>query len=145
MAFFPSLKQNIMAYLSSKVSDSISEIHQLWESGFSRVYSNSFSSCSFKPEILKISQSSHKMYSNNIVNFQDYEILNAHTTNVWKPIVGTSYQCVMWYFPYLQAIWMANGKISLLLFLQSLKFISHALQQTSGANGLFWFPSLTPK
>ena len=72
VAFFPSLKQNFIAYHSSKVSshpDSIFEIHQLWQSGFSWVYSNSYCSCSFEPEVLKIGQSSHKMYSNNIVNF----------------------------------------------------------------------------
>ena len=71
--FFPSLKQNFIAY-RSKVSsdpDCIFEIHQLWQSGFSRVYSNCCCSCSFEPEILKIGQSSHKMYSNNIVNFQE--------------------------------------------------------------------------
>ena len=48
--FFPSLKQNYIAYRSSKVSsrpDCIFEIHQLWQSGFSRVYSNSCWSCSF--------------------------------------------------------------------------------------------------
>ena len=41
--FFPSLKHNFIAYRSSKVSsrpDCIFEIHQLWQSGFSRVYSN---------------------------------------------------------------------------------------------------------
>ena len=38
--FFPSLKQNFIAYRFSKVSDCIFEIHQLWQSGFSRVYSN---------------------------------------------------------------------------------------------------------
>ena len=69
--FFPSLKQNFIAYRSSKVSDCIPGIHQLWQSGFSRVYSNSCSSCSFEHEILKICQSSHKMYSNNILNFQE--------------------------------------------------------------------------
>ena len=70
--FFPSLKQNFIAYHSSKVSsrpECIFEIHQLWQSGFSRVYSNSC--CSFKAEIIKIGQSSHKMNSNNILNFQD--------------------------------------------------------------------------
>ena len=68
----PSLKQNFIAYGSSKVSsrpDCIFETHQLWQSGFSRVYSNCYSSCSFEPEIMKIGQSSHYMYSNNIVNF----------------------------------------------------------------------------
>ena len=29
-AFFPSLKQNLIAYRSSKVSDCIFEIHHLW-------------------------------------------------------------------------------------------------------------------
>ena len=66
VAFFPSLKQNFIAYRSSKVSsrpDCIFEIHQPWQSGFSRVYSNSCCSSSFEPEIIKIGQSSHKMYS----------------------------------------------------------------------------------
>ena len=74
VAFFPRLKQNFIAYRSSKVSshpDCIFEIHQLWQWGFSRVYSNCYCSCSFKAEIIKIGQSSHKMYSNNIVNFQE--------------------------------------------------------------------------
>ena len=81
--FFPSLKQNFIAYRSSKVSwrpDCIFEIHQLWQSGFSKVYSNCCWRCSFEPEIIKISQSSHKIYSNNIVNFQESTtILNACT------------------------------------------------------------------
>ena len=80
VAFFPSLKQNFIAYRSSKVSDCIFEIDQLWQSGFSRVYSNCFCSCWFEPEIIKIGQSSHKMYINNIVNFQvSMTILNAWT------------------------------------------------------------------
>ena len=49
-----------------KVSDCIFEIHQLWQLGFSRVYSNCCCSCSFEPGIIKISQSSHKMYSNKV-------------------------------------------------------------------------------
>ena len=81
VAFFQSLKQNFIAYHSSKVSshpDCIFEIHQLWQSGFRRVYSNSYRSCSFEAEIIKIGQSSHKMYSNNILNFQESTtILNA--------------------------------------------------------------------
>ena len=32
-SFFPSLKQNFIAYRSSKVSDCIFEIHQLWQPG----------------------------------------------------------------------------------------------------------------
>ena len=80
MAFFPSLKQNFIAYCSSKVSDCIFEIHQLWQLGFSRVYSNCYCSGSFEAEIIRIGQSSHKMYSNNILNFQEsMTILNACT------------------------------------------------------------------
>ena len=48
--------------------------------------------CSFKPEIIKSGQSSHKMYSNNIENFQEStSILNAHTKKVCKLIIFTSY------------------------------------------------------
>ena len=50
---FPGLKQNSIAYRSSSRPDCIFEIHQLWQSGFSRVYSNSCCSCSFKSEIKK--------------------------------------------------------------------------------------------
>ena len=90
VAFFPSFKQNFIAYRSSKVSscpDCIFEIYQLWQLGFSSVYSNCFCSCSFEPEIIIIGQSSHKKYSNNIVNFQEsMTILNACTKKVWKYI-----------------------------------------------------------
>ena len=75
VAFFPSLKQNCIAYRSSKVSshsDCIFEIHQLWQSDSSRVYSNCCCSCWFESEIIKIGQSSHKMYSNNILNFTEF-------------------------------------------------------------------------
>ena len=95
VAFFPSLKHNFIAYRSSKMSsrpDCIFEIHHLWQSGFCRVYSNCCCSCWFEPEIIKIGQSSHKMYSNNILNFQESPtILNAHTKKVCKLIVCTSY------------------------------------------------------
>ena len=92
VTFFASLKQNFIAYRSFKVSDSIFEIQQLWQSGFSRVYSNSCCSYSFEPEIIKIGQLSHTMYSNNIVNFQESStILNAHKKKVWKLIVCPSY------------------------------------------------------
>ena len=58
--------------------DCIFEIDQLWQTGFSRVYSNCCCSCSFEPGIIKIGQSSNKMCSNNIVNFQEsMTILNA--------------------------------------------------------------------
>ena len=80
MAFFPSLKQNSIAYRFSSRPDCIFEIHQLWQSGFSRVYSNCCCSYSFKPEIIKIGLSSHKMYSNNILNCQEsMRILNSCT------------------------------------------------------------------
>ena len=89
------LKQNFIAYHSSKVSwrpDYIFEIHQLWQSGFSRVHSNCCCNCSFKPIIIKIGQSSHKMYGNKIMNFQEsMTILNAPTKIVWELIVCTSY------------------------------------------------------
>ena len=42
---FPSLKHNFIAYRSSKLSDCIFENQQQWQSGFSRVYSNSCCSC----------------------------------------------------------------------------------------------------
>ena len=86
---FPTLKQNL---LYSKVSGYIFEIDQLWQSGFSRVYSNCCCSCSFEAEIIKSGQSSHKMYSNDILNFQESTtILNAYMKKVWKLIVCTSY------------------------------------------------------
>ena len=95
VTFSSSLKQNFMAYRSSEVSsrpDCIFEIHQLWQSGFSRVYSSCCCSYSFEPEIIKIGQSSHKMYSNNILNFQEsISILNAHTQKVRKLIECTTY------------------------------------------------------
>ena len=81
--FFPTLKQNFTASRSSEVSshpDCIFEIHQLWQSGFSRVYSNGCCSCWFEPEIIKTGQLYHKIYSNNIVNSQESTtILNACT------------------------------------------------------------------
>ena len=85
VVFFPSLKHNFIAYHSSKMPsrpDCIFEIHQLWQSGFSSVYSNSCCSYLFKPEIIKIGPSSHKMYSNNILNFQESTtIVNPCTKN----------------------------------------------------------------
>ena len=74
VAFFASLKQNSIAYSSSKVyscPDCIFEINQLRQSGFSRVYYNSYCSCSFELEIIKIGQSSHRKNSNNILNCQE--------------------------------------------------------------------------
>ena len=95
VVFFPSLKYNFIAYRSSKVSSCpycIFKIHQLWQSGFGRVYSNCYCSCSFEPEIIKFCQSSHKMHSNYIVNFQESTTtLNACTKKVWKLIECTTY------------------------------------------------------
>ena len=55
----------------------------------SRVYSNCCCSCSFEAEIIKIGQSSHKMYSNNIVNFQEsMTILNACTKKSGNLLTG---------------------------------------------------------
>ena len=71
VAFFPSLKHNFIAYRSSSRPDCIFEIQQLWQLGFSRVYSNCCCNCSLEPEIIKIGQSSHEMYSNQILNFQE--------------------------------------------------------------------------
>ena len=92
VAFFPSLKQHFIAYRFSKVSsrpDCIFEIHQLWQSGFSRVYSNCCCSYSFEPEIIKIDQSSHMMY---ILNIQESTTtLNACTKKVWKLVEFTTY------------------------------------------------------
>ena len=48
-------------------------------------------SCSFEREIIKIGQSSHKMYSNNILNFQESTTILMLVKNVWKLIVCTSY------------------------------------------------------
>ena len=85
VAFFPSLKQNFIAYRSSKVSDWIFKILQLWQSGFSRVYSNCCCSCSFEPEIIKISQSSHKMYSNFSRVYENFKCLyKKMSENLWK-------------------------------------------------------------
>ena len=86
-AFIPSLKHNFVAYRSSKASDCIFEIYHLWQSGFSRVYSNYCCSCLFEPEIIKIGQSSHK-----ILNFQESTTISkVHTKKVWKLIACPSY------------------------------------------------------
>ena len=76
--YFLSSKQDVIAYRSSKASsrpDCIFEIHQLWQSGFSRVYSTSCCNCWFEPEIIQIGQSSHNIYSNNILNCQESTII----------------------------------------------------------------------
>ena len=65
--------------------------------GFSRVYSNCCCSCSFEAEIITIGQSSHEMYSNNILNFQESTtILNACTKKSGNllntPRIATKYE-----------------------------------------------------
>ena len=83
---FPIFETIFKAYRSSKVSsrrDCTFEIDQLWKSDFSSVYSNSCCSYSFEPEIIRIGQSSHNMYSNNIRNFpESTTILNAWTKSL---------------------------------------------------------------
>ena len=85
---FSKFKIEFIEYRSSKVSsrpDYIFQIHNLWQSGFSMVYSNCCCSCSFEPEIIKIGRSSYKIDSNNIVNFQESTpILNAPTKKSGK-------------------------------------------------------------
>ena len=92
---FPSLKHNFIAYCFSKLSsrpDCIFKIHQLWQSGFIRLYSNSRCSCSLEPGIIKIGQLSHEMYSYKILNFQESTtILNACAKKGWKLIEGITY------------------------------------------------------
>ena len=96
-SFFPSLKHNFIAYRSSKVSDCIFEIHQLWQSGFSRVYSNCCCSCSFESEIIKIGQSSHKMYSNNILNSQEYTTISNACTKKSGNVLNAPRVCIYIY------------------------------------------------
>ena len=58
------------------------------------MYSNFCYSCSFEAEIIKIGQSSHKMYSNDIVNVQESTtMLNACTK---KPgnLLKSPHMCV---------------------------------------------------
>ena len=86
--YFLSLKHNFIAYLSSKVSsrpDSIFKIHQPWQSGFSRVYSNSFCSCSFEPEIIKIGLSSHKSIA---ITYWIFKSLRECLKPFWRHHVG---------------------------------------------------------
>ena len=82
--FFPCLKQNFIAYRSCKVSsrpDCIFEIHLLWQSGF--VGCISIPALAVHSNLKSKNQSSHKMYSNNLQNFQEFAtILNACTKSL---------------------------------------------------------------
>ena len=85
--FFPSLKQNFIAYRSSKVSSRPNCIFK-----FTSCAIQALVECFPIPEIIKISQSSHKMYSNNILNFQESTtILNVCTKKVWTLIECSTY------------------------------------------------------
>ena len=107
---FPSLKMNFIAYHSSTCPHCISEIHQLWQSGFCRVYSSCCCSFSFEPEIIKRGQLSHKMYSNIILKFQESTtILNACIKKVWKIIEDTTYIYIYIY------IYIFGGTLVLLM------------------------------
>ena len=67
------------------------------QSGFSRVYSNCYVSCLFEPEIIKIGQSSHKVYSNNILNIQESTtILNAGTKKSLETYWMHHVKAVIW-------------------------------------------------
>ena len=118
VAFFPSLKQNFIAYRSSKVSsrsDCIFEIYQLWQSGCSRVYSNCCCSCWFEPEIIKIGQSSHKMYSNNSEFLRVYD----------------NFKCL--YKKSLQTYWMHHVNI---------RIIKHVWLLVISGGNLIWYCSI---
>ena len=135
--FFPSLKKNYFAYRSSKVSSCpycmSFEIHQQWQSGFSRVYSNCCCSCSFEPEIIKIGQSSDKMYSNNIVNFQESTtIVNACTKKSGNllnvPCISANINlCFLFFFSSLSAFVLIYLFLSLSLSLSLSLFLSFFL------------------
>ena len=58
------------------------------------MYSNCCCRCSFELEIIKIGQSSHKMYSNNIVNSRVYDKFKFLYKKVWKLIECTMCVCV---------------------------------------------------
>ena len=109
---FTSLKQNFIAYRSSKVSsrpDCIFEIHQLWQSGFSKVYSNCCCSCWFEPEIIKIGQSSHKLYSNIILIFQESTTIS----NACTKKSGNLFKALRMWFIFLRE----RTSVGLVLFL----------------------------
>ena len=108
---FPSLKENFIAYRSSNVSDCIFEIPQLRQSGFCRVYSNCYCSCSFEPEIIKIGQSSHKMHSNNILNCQDsITILNTCTKKSRNLLNVLRIYIYIYIYIYIGILHVTNGQ-----------------------------------
>ena len=83
------------------------------------MYSNSYCSSSFESEIIKFGQSSHKMYSYTILNFEESTIiLNART----KKSVNLSYAPRIWHQIFLlntnnfqkRFIWFIDGTLPLL-------------------------------
>ena len=135
------------------------EIHQQWQSVFWRVYSNCCSNCSFEPEIIKIGQSSHMMYSNNIVNFQaSTTILNTCTKNVWKIFEGSTYVSVTIAKSYVWlsfcSLWVFHTRLNWWFFTEL--WVTKSLHRTSGLfkafrliltllwSGWFWFFILIP-
>ena len=115
VAFFPNFKQNFIAYRSTKVSwrpDYIFEIHQLWQSGFSRVYSNCCCSCWFEAEIIEIGQSSHKMYRNNIVNFHWWTLYPLGNGNFLLIRIFRQFISMFWQIYFSKTFWrcpLCNG------------------------------------
>ena len=75
---------------ASKAVWIISWVSVAFFASLSSMYSSSRCSCWFEPEIIKLCESSDKMYSNNILNFQESAtILNACTKKVRKLIECT--------------------------------------------------------
>ena len=80
MAFFPSLKHNFIVYRSSKVQIAFLKFASCDNQALLGCIPIPSVDVSFEPEIIKIDESSHKMYCNNIHNFQEFTtILNACT------------------------------------------------------------------
>ena len=128
--------------------DCIFEIHQQWQSGFSRVYSNCCCSCSFEPEIIKIGQLSYKMYSNNLLNFQESTtILNACTKSLetyWRHHVHTHTHTYIYIYIHIYIyVWIYNPEI--LCLCNSIKILSSFLISTlvSGFNSWMNLPKLS--
>ena len=94
-----------------------------------RVYSNCCCSSSFEPEIIKIDQSSHKIYSYNILNFQESTtILNACTKKSGNILNATHahththththiyiYMCILWVHEITQNLFYEGGHSTVIL------------------------------
>ena len=98
VAFFPSLKQNFIAYPYFKVSDCILEITSCDNQALVGYFPIAAVAVHLNLKSEKIDQLSHKMVSNNILNFQESTtILNASikksletywiTHIVWKNVL----------------------------------------------------------